>query len=162
MIDSANENFAGLEFHTDEWGQLVLTMPDGTRHAGIEPVRCFPLTAPDRLIALLDAGGRELVNLPSLDVLAPAARDVIRRELVEREFIPVIRRIVATSVPNPPCRWDVETDRGFASFQLESEDDIRRLGEDGAVLADTNGIRYRIPEIGRLDARSQRMIRRLI
>ena len=155
-------NFSDLNFSKNEWGQLVLRQGDGTEHHGVEPVRCFPLSDPERTIALLDPDGRELINLPNLEVLNPDARVVVQRELVEREFMPIIRRIVATSVPNPPCRWDVETDRGSTSFQLESDDDIRRLGKSGAVIADSNGIRYKIQDIGELDAHSQRIIRRLI
>ena len=151
-----------LTFEHDPWGQLVLSLPDGTKYAGVEPVRCFPLTNPTRAIALLDGEGREILNLPTLDVLAPAARDVLQRELAEREFVPVIQRIVATNTPHPPCRWDVETDRGRTSFQLESDDDCRRLGPQAVLIADSNGIRYSIPNIDQLDASSQRIVRRLV
>jgi Domain of unknown function (DUF1854) len=157
-----NAAFTVFVFSKNEWGQLVLTLPNGIMHTGVEPIRCFPLTDPDRAIAIVDSDGHELVNLPSLDVLNPDAADFIRRELTEREFMPTIQRIIATSTPNPPCRWDVETDRGSTSFQLESEDDLRKLGATGAVIADTNGIRYTIPNINQLDAASQRTIRRLL
>ena len=151
-----------LTFEHDPWGRLVLSLPDGTRHAGVEPVRCFPLTNPTHAIALLDGEGHEILNLPSLDVLAPAAREVLLCELAEREFVPVIQRVVATSALHPPCRWDVETDRGRTSFQLESEDDCRRLGPHAVLIADSNGIRYTIPRIDQLDAGSQRIVRRLV
>ena len=151
-----------LTFEHDPWGRLVLSLPEGPRYAGVEPVRCFPLTNPTHAIALLDAEGREILNLPTLDVLAPAERDVLQRELAEREFVPVIQRIAATSAPNPPCRWDVETDRGRTSFQLESDDDCRRLGPQAVLIADSNGIRYSIPDIDQLDASSQRIVRRLV
>jgi hypothetical protein len=163
MTGSAvNVDFAQLQFSKNDWGQLVLTLPDGAVHAGVEPIRCFPLSDPDRTISIVDADGHELVNLPTLAVLNPSAHDLVRRELTEREFMPTIQRIVTTSAPSPPCRWDVETDRGMTSFQLESEDDIRKLGPSGAVVADANGIRYLLSDINQLDAASQRTIRRLI
>jgi hypothetical protein len=155
-------DFDKLQFSRNDWGQMVLTMPDGVVHAGVEPIRCFPLSDPDRTIAIIDSEGRELINLPSLQALNSADHDLVRRELAEREFTPTIRRIVSTSAPSPPCRWNVETDRGVTSFQLESEDDIRKLGPTGAVVADANGIRYLLPDINLLDAWSQRIIRRLI
>ena len=154
-------DFAGLNVIQDEWGQLVLTLTDGTVHRGVEPIRCFPLSDPEHSIALVDGEGHELVNLPSLDVLNPTTRAVISHELVEREFAPLIWRILTTSAPNPPCQWTVETDRGSTSFQLESEDDIRKLGT-GAVIADSHGIRYKIQDISALDVQSQRIIRELI
>ena len=155
-------NFTDLNFRKNEWGQLVLVMSDGTEHPGIDPVRCFPLSDPERTIALLDGEGREVVNLPSLDVLNPAARAAIERELAERDFVPVIHKITATSAPNPPCLWNVDTDRGPTSFHLENEDDIRRLGKTGLVIADSHGIRYKIHDIGKLDVNSQKVIRRLV
>jgi len=156
-----NAAFADLEFNKNEWGQLVLSAPDGSRYVGVEPVRCFPLSDPDRLIAILDSDGREIVNIPNMEVLNPVARDRLRQELIEREFVPVIQKIHSTSVANAPCVVDVVTDRGATRFHLESEDDIRRLGHDGVVIADSNGIRYLIRDINSLDSHSQRIIRRL-
>jgi ATP-binding cassette subfamily B protein len=162
MGDLVKIDFSELRFSRNEWGQLVLSLPGGVEHHGVEPVRCFPLTDPSGAIALLDTEGRELFNLPGFDVLDPSARDALQRELIEREFMPVIRRIITTSTANPPCRWEVDTDRGQTGFQLESEDDVRRLGPKGAIVADSNGIRYKIPDIDELDASSQRIIRRLV
>jgi Domain of unknown function (DUF1854) len=156
------EDFSKLQFDRDQWGQLVMTGPHGMKHASIEPVRCFPLSDPNHAIALLDADGRELFNLPSLDVLSTSAREILQRELTEREFVPIIRSILSTSTPNPPCRWEVETDRGRTSFQLESDDDCRRLSPNGVLIADSNGMRYRIPDIALLDATSRRIVRSLV
>jgi len=157
-----NMNYAGINFQTNEWGQLVLTLDTGESWVGIEPVRCFPLSDPLHAIALLDSDGRELVNLPSLDVLNPVARPLLERELNDREFMPVLQRITTVSVANPPAEWTVETDRGPTKFVIESEDDIRRIGQSGAVIADSHGIRYLVPDLGRLDASSQRTIRRFL
>lgn len=159
MVDT---NFADLSFRKNEWGQLVLVMSDGVEHAGIDPVRCFPLTDPEHVIALLDQEGKELINLPSLEVLNAESREFIQRELAERDFVPVIQKILTTSAPYPPCIWNVETDRGRTSFHLESEDDIRSLGKTGIVIADSNGIRYKILDISELDASSRRIVRQLV
>ena len=159
MVDT---NFAGLSFRKNEWGQLVLVMPDGIEHPGIDPVRCFPLTDPDHVIALLDPDGKEVICLPSLEVLNPESREFIRRELAERDFVPVIQKIMTTSAPYPPCIWNVETDRGKTSFHLESEDDIRSLGKSGIVIADSNGIRYKILDISKLDSTSRRIVRQVV
>jgi hypothetical protein len=155
-------NTLALKFDRDSWGRLVLTLEDGQTHVGVEPIRCFPLSDPERSIALLDTDGHELLTLPGLDSLNPDARKVLEAELATREFVPVIRRVVSTSNPNPPCRWSVETDRGETSFQLESEDDIRKLGPDRVIIADSNGIRYTIPDLRQLDAATQRIVQRLV
>lgn len=160
MSDSID--FAKIRLHKDAWGQLVVTLPSGNVITGVEPLRSFPLSDPNRLISLLSGEGHEVVRLPSLDSLNPEARELLRRELAEREFVPVIERIVSTSAPSPPCRWNVETNRGQTSFQLESEDDIRRLGPNGALIADSHGIRYSIPNVEALDSSSQRIVRHFV
>ena len=56
----------------------------------------------------------------------------------------------------------VETDRGATSFLLESEDDVRKLGPHRVMIADSNGIRYTIPDVRKLDSHSQRIVQRLV
>lgn len=151
-----------LTFSHDAWGRLLMTYADGRTCSGVEPIRCFPITDPDRLIALVDAEGHELLTLPSLESLNPTARKVLDSELSARDFVPVIRRVISASNPSPPCLWVVETDRGETSFQLESEDDIRKLGPHRVMVADSNGIRYAIPDTRQLDAATQRIVQRLV
>ncbi|WP_397569122.1 DUF1854 domain-containing protein [Schlesneria sp. T3-172] len=150
-----------LTFDHDSWGRLTLTLDDGRTYAGIDPLRCFPLTDPEKLIALLDSEGHEILTLPDLDVLSPQSRDVLNAELAARDFVPVIQRVISTTNPSPPCHWVVDTDRGRTSFQLESEDDVRKLGTHRVIVADSHGIRYSIPDVRRLDSHSQRIVQRL-
>ena len=150
-----------LTFDRDSWGHLTLTLADGRTFAGVEPVRCFPLSDPEKVIALLDAEGHEILTLPDLDSLPHQSREILKSELASRDFVPVIQRVVLTTNPSPPCLWIVETDRGRTSFQLESEDDVRKLGPHRVMIADSHGIRYTIPDVRRLDASSQRIVQRL-
>lgn len=156
MLDTTS-----LKFDRDAWGRLVLTLDDGQTHTGVEPVRCFPLTDPDKAIALLDADGREILTLADLASLNADARQLLEAELAGREFVPTIQRVIGVSNPNPPCQWTVETDRGQTQFQLESEDDVRKLGPNRILIADSNGIRYAIPDIRSLDAASRRIVERV-
>jgi len=43
-----------LSLHYDAWGRLVYTDAAGVAHVGVEPVRAFPISEPDRGIAILD------------------------------------------------------------------------------------------------------------
>ena len=45
-----------LQLHRDAHGRLVLTLPDGTAHAGVLPVRAFPIAAPEEGLSFM--GGR--------------------------------------------------------------------------------------------------------
>jgi hypothetical protein len=146
----------------DAWGRLILIDGRGERHVGIEPVRAFPLTDPDRHIALVDASGRELAMVESLDELAPNVRAVLAEELARREFIPRITRIVSASRDTLPCEWEVETDRGPTRFTLDSEDNLRRLGPGRVLITDARGLRYQVIEPERLDAPSRRLLERFL
>jgi hypothetical protein len=78
--------------------------------------------------------------------------------LVQREFIPVLRRIVRASSDSPPSDWEVETDRGPTRLSLHSDDDVRRLGPHRALIVDGQGLRYLVPDIRALDAASRRIL----
>jgi len=52
----------------------------------------------------------------------------------------------------------VETDRGRTTFQLNSEDDVRRIEPDQASIVDTHGIRYLIMSVRELDGASRRIL----
>jgi len=148
--------------HHDPWGRLVLTDAEGRQHTDVEVVRAFPLSDPHHGIAICDAQGRELVWIPDLDVLPPSLTQQIEEELAQREFVPIIRRIVKVSAPVEPSQWEVETDRGRVSFVLNSEDDVHQLDAHRALITDAHGIRYLIPDVEQLDATSRRLLERYL
>jgi hypothetical protein len=146
----------------DAWGRLVLTWANGREHVGVQPVRAFPITDPRHGISLCDAEGHEVVWIDDLDALPPSLRQPIEAALARREFVPVLRRVLKVSAPVVPSEWTVETDRGLTQFVLNSDEDVRRLGENRALLSDANGIRYLIPDIDALDAASRRWLERYL
>jgi hypothetical protein len=147
-----------FELRRDQSGRLVLTTPDGAEYVGVEPVRAFPLTEPERWIALLDSHSRELVTIDDLAKIPAAARQLILGELADREFLPRIQRVVRVQNAKEPEIWDVITDRGPVRFLLGDTEEIRRLGPHRAILLDVHGVRYYIPDSLQLDQRSQRVL----
>lgn len=144
----------------DAWGRLVLTDGEGRQHAGVEIIRAFPLSEPQRGISICDVKGRELVWLADLEALPSSLARQIEEELAKRDFVPIILRIVNVSSPVEPSEWEIDTDRGRTSFVLNSEDDVHELDERRALITDAHGIRYLIPDISRLDAESRRLLER--
>jgi len=144
-------------------GQLEFVGADGTAHTGIVPVRAFALTAPDEGISLLSGEGKEVLWIERLADLPDEAGKLIVEELVQRDFMPVIRRIVSVSSYATPSTWQVETDRGATALILKSEDDIRRLKAPGGLLiADGNGIHFLIRDRRQLDTHSQKILKRFL
>ena len=147
-----------FQLSLDAWGRLVLTDAAGERHVDVVPVRAFPLTDPERFLSICNAQGRELVVVPSLDVLPAESRQLLKAELTRREFVPVITRIVDIAIAVEPTEWSVETDRGATKFLIEGGDAIRRTGPDRCLVTDTQGVRYLIPDRKQLDAPSRRLL----
>ncbi len=151
-----------LAFTHDPLGRLVVTLPNGVQHAGVVPIRAFPFAAPQELIVLVDERGAELYSIPTLADLSEAARAVVEEELARREFLPIIMQIHSIAPATEPTSWHVTTNRGDLTFTLPSEDHVRRLPNHGAIVADVDGVRYRIPNTRALDARSRHLLTRYL
>ncbi len=145
-------------------GHLVCTMPDGSTHSEVLPVRAFPLTAPDEGLSLVTRDGHELAWVARLSALPPSTRALVEEDLASREFSPEIRRILRVSTFATPSHWDVETDRGQTSLVLKAEEDIRRLpGAPAALMiASAHGLVFKVPDLRALDRHSRRLLERFL
>jgi len=146
-------------------GRLVLTLPDGTAHEGVTPVRAFPIAAPGEGLSLVGSDGHELLWIPHVDQVAGPARQLIDEELAVREFVPTIEKIVAVSSFSTPSTWQVETDRGPASLVLKAEEDIRRLGGPGEgrlLITTSHGLQVYVTDRWALDRGSRRLLERFL
>jgi len=146
----------------DPHGRLLLTAPDGSEHAGVQPVRAFPLAAPAEGIALMGTDGHELAWIDHLDDVPDVTRKLIEAELASREFMPEIHRLRQVPTFATPSTWTVETDRGETRFILKGEEDIRRLGAAALLISDSHGVQYLIRELSRLDKTSRRLLDRFM
>ena len=147
----------------DAFGTLVLQTAQGERHVGVLPVRAFPIQAPDAGISLVNRDGHEVGWVDRLAELAQPAQALIRQELAQREFMPVIEQIMGVSSFSTPCTWTVRTDRGQTHFVLRGDEDIRRVGKDHALLiADTHGIQYLVRDQFALGAFSRKILDRFL
>ena len=141
----------------DPQGQLVMEIDDGRKFTAVVPVRAFPISDPDHWISICDCQGQEILCINDIRNLPPDLRKTVELELSQREFVPVIRRILSATL-HEPSDWLVETDRGRTTFQLSSEDDVRRIEPDQASICDSHGIRYLIASVRGLDGGSRRIL----
>lgn len=151
-----------FELSQDAWGRLTLTTADGVPHAGVQPVRAFPIADPQHWIALVDAEGHELALVENPTDLPAELQARLMREMERAEFVPRILRIVTASAQNDPAVWDVETDRGRVEITIQNETDVRRIGQHEALIVDRHGIRFQIPDRRELDRYSRRVMERYI
>ena len=146
----------------DRFGRLTLTGADGVVHAGVAPVRAFPIQAPGQDIALVLADGREVAWIDALTDLAPTVRALVEQELEGREFMPEIRHVAGVSSFATPCTWRVATDRGDTEFVLKGEEDIRRIGAASLLVADSHGIQFLIRDMYAMDRHTRRILDRFL
>lgn len=151
-----------FQLHRTALGRLSCTLADGTEHNPVTPVRAFPLAAPDEGIALMSTDGHEVVWIAKLSALQEANRSLIEAELASREFVPEISRIEEVSSFATPSTWTVKTDRGTTHFVLKGEEDIRRLSDNGLLIADNHGILYRVRDRKALDRHSRKLLERFL
>jgi len=129
---------------------------------GVSPVRAFPLTDPDGVLAFCDERGKEVAWVRRVEDLLERDRELALRELARWEFLPVILRVRSISPVAYPCEWQVETDRGPASFVVTEQEQIRRVGSRGVLVYDSHGIRWWIPDRRALDRASRRWLARIL
>ena len=151
---------AMLELSRNAFGKLVLTTPDGTVHAGVMPVRAFPVQSPEKGIALMDTDGHEVAWVDVLNEVPQPAQSLMREALEAREFIPEIHAILSVTSFSTPCTWHVQTDRGDTHFVLRGDEDIRRLGANTLLITDSHGIHFLIRDTAALKRESRKILDR--
>jgi hypothetical protein len=143
-------------------GRIVLTGAEGEIHAGIVPVRAFPISAPEEGVSLLGEDGHELRWIDRLNDLPEATRLLIEAELAQREFMPEITRIKQVSSFATPSKWQVSTNRGDTELLLKAEDHIRRLSHNTLLITDGYGVSFLIRDVDVMDHHSRKLLDRFL
>lgn len=146
----------------DSYGRLVFTDEAGTSHVGIVPVQAFPIDAPGENVSLVSADGHELVFIAQISGLDVDSRRLILEEIAQRDFLPVVDRLLSVSTFATPSTWEVQTDRGLTRFVLKGEEDIRRLRNGGLLITDSHGVTYRVTDMRALDRHSRKLLDRFL
>lgn len=145
----------------NSFGRLTMTV-GGETHENVEPVRAFPVQTPSEGIGMVCPDGREVAWIERLTDLAPDVRALVEEELQTHEFMPEVSRIGGVTSFATPCTWYVETDRGATEFVLRGEEDIRRIGRNMLLIADTHGIHFLIRDMAGMDRHSRRILDRFL
>ncbi len=162
MLNRVRSTNCEFNLHRDALGRLVYIGADGESHGNVQPRRAFPISDSNFGVAICDAAGRELCWIERLSDLPPSVHSLIETELSQREFMPVVRRIVRVATLSEPSKWSVETDRGPTEFLLESEEKVHRIDANRAMIVDADRIRYLVADISALDAHSRRFLERYL
>jgi len=137
---------------------ICIRLGDGTAIKNLTPLSLFPLSEDSKNIILLDAKQQEVFYIDDLHQLEPELANDIQVALLRNRLIFKLIKIHKVSSLRAPSEWKVLTDRGESSLVFSSEEAIRRLPEDGALIQDSQGIRYLVSKINDLDSFSRKVI----
>ena len=151
-----------MRIERNPMGRLKVRTPDGVSHEPVTAVRAFPIQTPAANISLVGPGGHEVAWIADLAELPPEQRALLEQELHQREFMPVIQRLLAVSSFATPSRWTVETDRGRCEFVLKGEEDLRRLNPTTLLVLDSHGVQFMIRDPLSLDKHSRKLLDRFL
>ncbi len=98
----------------DEFDDLVLEVAGRDPKRGILVVRCFPISAGNRFIALCTPNKKELGIVENLAALDPDSRKTLADALARAYFRPQITAVYTITEEHHIPRWQVDTDRGPA------------------------------------------------
>jgi hypothetical protein len=158
-MDNSMKNFT---LSKNAFGQLCFKSEAGQFYEQVLPVKAFPISLPEQCIAIVDRDGHELVWLDDLNQVSTENQRMIKEELANREFMPVLTKIAEVSSFATPSTWTVETSRGATHFVLKGEEDIRRISKDTYLVSDNHGVQYLIENIQLLDKHSRRLLDRFL
>jgi hypothetical protein len=153
---------AAFSLAFDAFGKLVVTLADGTQHVGAVVARAFPIAAPDQVISILSAEGKELAWVEHLNDLPIQEREIVTQALQGREFMPEILRLDGVNSFSTPSIWRVQTNRGPAQLVLKGEEDIRRLSVSRLIVVDAHGVQFLIRDLPSLDRHTRKLLDRFL
>ena len=127
----------------------------------ISPARTFPLSDPEHYIGFLDGGGKDIGMLYDPSQLDHDSRRVVEEEVERRYFVPVIDRVISVKEEFGAVYWNVETDRGEKEIVVRNlRDNMQELSATRIIITDVDGNRYEIPDVTKMDNKSQGIIMR--
>jgi hypothetical protein len=151
-----------MKIDRNPMGRLRVQTPDGVTHEPVTAVRAYPIQTPGANISLVGPSGHEIAWIAALAELPPEQRELIEQELHQREFMPVIQRLLEVSSFATPSAWTVETDRGRCKFILKGEEDIRKLNRTTLLVLDSHGVQFMIRDPQSLDKHSRKLLDRFL
>jgi len=131
---------------------------DGQDFPDVRPRHAFPLSRRVDYVSFLDEKGKEVALLAHPRKLDKASRQALEKALAGMYYVAKIRQVDRITETMGVTHWEVQTDRGYAAFEVVDLRHIRKLSNGRLVIADVDGNRFEVEDIARLDPRSQTLI----
>ena len=152
----AAERAAGLTLERRADGRLWAVRGDAERAVWVR--RCFPWSAPARLVSLRDDDDAEFALVQDPAELDAASRRVLEEALVAAGFVFEITRVTAIDEEVEIRTWRVETPAGSRSFQTRLDEWPRQLPHGGLLIRDVAGDLFHLARPAALDRTSRALL----
>ncbi len=151
-----------IDLRLDDCGCLTGTIED-REHEAVRPRALFPFSLPEDYVELRGDDGDLIGFIRRLGKLSPDTADAVRTSIRLHHFVPLVRRILSIEGRHHMYTWRVVTDRGEIEFHIRGRrQNLEEIGGGEHVVTDTDGNRYRIPNVPDLDARSLLELRKVL
>ena len=141
----------------DTFKKLCVTI-DGKEFKDLRVRRVFPLSGKADHVSFLNKDGKETVMLAHPHKLEGKSREILEQALERMYYVATINRVDSITEKMGVGQWQVQTDRGYAVFEVVDRRTIRELPGGRLVLSDADGNRFEIKDVSELDERSQNLI----
>jgi len=132
---------------------------DGQVTDNVRPRRAFPISNRADYVSFLDELDKEVCLLAHPHRLDKESRTALDHALARTYYVPRIIRVERITEMMGVSTWHVQTDRGYASFEIvDRRHHIRYLEGGRYMLTDADGNRFEIEDIKSLDPRSQALV----
>lgn len=145
-------------FKNPEW-ILRMTIEGDRSYTRVKVVRAAPLTQPDRYFCILDIKDEAICMIEDLTQLEESSHPFVFEELDRRYLTAEIQNIVSLQNEYGVSYWEVETDRGRREFVAKSvSENAQWISDTRLMIFDVDGNRFEVPDIEKLDKRSQGLL----
>jgi Domain of unknown function (DUF1854) len=128
-------------------------------HAGktvsVQPVRCFPWSAPGELVSLRDADEQEHYLVEALADLDPASRVALSSAMQSAGFVLEVEAILSIEEDYEVRVWQARTRHGLRTFQTRLDEWPWAAPDGGYLIRDLCGDLFRLPPSERMDETSR-------
>ena len=149
-------------FKSGDFLGLKTNVSDNSEERTVQRVhlrRMFPFSELFTDISVQDDDGEEIGLISNIADFMPDTAKKLRDELEKTYFVPKIKSIRSLKERFGFSTWKVQTDVGDAEFTLR--DTYRSMvfaGGGRIFLVDSDGNRYEIPDVNKLDRKSYKKI----
>ena len=128
----------------------------GEEHKRVILSRALPLSEPWKYICIADVEKKELGIIEDVSAFSDTQRELIRNELSQRYFCPVITEIKSVREKFGNFYFDVMIGDFKKNFTVKNLNKNIRYHGEGFDLIDVDGNRYRIPDFKAISPKSRR------